>query len=137
MEGRPFLRVKSVFLALLLAAVPNAQGQSKEQKREAVYQAAVQSYSEVLKPGMTRKDVENYLRAKGTPYVTTCCVVERSASTVLVRIGKEKHPWYCSEHVVYIAFVLIDEPHSEARNSNRPSDVLKSITVYHQLEGCL
>jgi hypothetical protein len=33
-------------------------------QREAGYQSTLRSYSEVLKPGMTRKEMEDYLRAK-------------------------------------------------------------------------
>ena len=121
----------------LFALAPVAPGQSAKQKREAAYQDALKSYSDALKPGVTRKDVEDYLHSKGTPYVTTCCALERSASSVLVKIGTEKHPWYCSERVVYIAFVFVDEPHEGVVSSHRDSDKLRSITVYHQLEGCL
>jgi hypothetical protein len=99
-------------------------GLSAKQKREADYQAAVQSYSDALKPGATRKSVEDYLQAKGVKYEKMCCIDEKNADAELVRIGKEKHPWYCSEHDVYIAFQFVD-------------DKLKSITVYHWLEGCL
>jgi hypothetical protein len=35
-----------------------ALGQSAQQKRDAAYQAKLQSYSDVLKPGMTRKEVD-------------------------------------------------------------------------------
>ena len=126
-----------LFLAVLFAAVPKAVGQSAKQKREAAYQAALQSYSVILKPGMTRKSVEDYLHEKAITYQTMCCVDERSAYADLVKIGKEKHPWYCSEHNVYIAFQFIDDPHEGLRISGRDSDKLKSITIYHWLEGCL
>jgi hypothetical protein len=137
MEGRTSLRFKSCLLALLLAAVPNALGQSAKQKREAAYQAALQSYSEALKPGMSRKEVEDYLNAKGIAHVAMCCVEERSADADLVKIGMEKHPWYCSEHNVYIAFQFVGDRHDGWRSYHRDSDKLKVITIYHWLEGCL
>jgi hypothetical protein len=53
-----------------------------------------------------------------------------------VRIGKEHHPWYCEEHIVYVAFQFAaTEPHGDARLSD--SDVLKRITVWHHLQGCM
>lgn len=64
MERRAFLRFKSLLLALLLAAVPNALGQSAKQKREADYQAALQSCSEVLRAGMSREGVEDSQQSK-------------------------------------------------------------------------
>ena len=35
-----------------------------QQKREVAYKAALRSYSEVLRPGVTRNEVESYLRAE-------------------------------------------------------------------------
>jgi hypothetical protein len=126
------------FVLLVLFASGNclASGQSARQKREATYQAKLQSYSDALKPGMTRKNVEDYLRAKGIAFGQLCCIDEQSAYADLVKIGKEKHPWYCEEHNVYIAFQFAAvELHKgwEAYDS----DTLKSITICHKLDGCL
>ena len=126
-----------LFSIVVLLVAPNALGQNAKQRREATYQSTLHAYSEDLKPGMTRKEVEDYLHAKSTPYVTMCCVDERSAMADLVRIGKEKHPWYCSEHVVYIAFQFVDEPFDGHHSSHRDSDKLKAVTIHHSLEGCL
>jgi hypothetical protein len=136
MIRRISLRLAFLFLALL-ATMHKAPAQSEKQKREAAYQAALQSYSEALKPGMTRKNVEDYLKAKGVKYERMCCIDEKTAWVDIVGIGKEKHPWYCSAHNVYIAFQFADEPHEGSRISDRDSDKLKSITVHHSLDGCL
>jgi hypothetical protein len=137
--GKNLLSIRCFALFVLLFASGNcdARGQSAQQKREAVYQATLQSYSDVLKPGMTRKGVEDYLQSKGIKFEKMCCIDERSAYADLVRIGKEKHPWYCSEHNVYIAFQFVEEPHEGLRSSAKDSDKLKSITVHHSLDGCL
>lgn len=132
-RNRSWIRIL-VFL-LLFATNFGARGQSA--KREADYRTALQSYSDDLKPGATRKSVEDYLQAKGIKYEKMCCIDERSAFAELVRIGKEKHPWYCSDRNVYIAFQFVDEPHVGWRPSDRDLDKLKSITIYHWLEGCL
>ena len=137
MERGASLRSKSLLVALLLAAVPNALGQNAKQKREAAYQAALQSYSEVLKPGMSRKEVKDYLNAKCVTHITMCCLEERSPDTDLVKIGKEKHPWYCSEHNVYIAFLFAEDRTERLQTFHRDSDKLKVITIYHWLQGCL
>jgi hypothetical protein len=99
--------------------------------------AALQLYSEVLKPGMSRKEVEDYLNAKGIAHVAMCCVEERSADADLVKIGTEKHPWYFSEHNVDIAFQFVGDRHDGQRSYHRDSDNLKVITIHHWLEGCL
>jgi hypothetical protein len=125
-----------VLLVLFTAGSYDARGQSAKEKREAAYQAKLQSYSDVLKPGMTRKNVEDYLRAKGVAFGQLCCIDEKSAFADLVYIGKEKHPWYCEKHNVFIAFQFAAvELHKgwEAYDS----DTLKSITVFHKFEGCL
>jgi transcription termination factor NusB len=125
-----------VLIALFATAVSDAQTQSAKQKRENAYQAKLQSYSDALKPGMTRKDVEDYLRAKGTAFRQLCCNHERSALADLVNIGKEKHPWHCEEHNVYITFQFAAvEVHKDCQAYD--SDMLKKITIFHKLEGCL
>jgi hypothetical protein len=126
-----------ILVAMFAICNCDARGQSAQKRREAAYQATLQPYSDVLKPGMTRKSDEDYLQSKGIKFERMCCIDERSAYADLVRIGKEKHPWYCSEHIVYIAFQFVDEPHEGLRSSDKDSDKLKSITVHHSLEGCL
>lgn len=127
----------ALVLALSAAPVGNAGGQGAKQKREAAYQSALQSYTEALKPGMARKDVEDYLRTKGASFHQACCALERSAFADLVKIGPEKHPWYCSEHNVYIAFQFTAVATPDVVVRINDSDVLKQITIFHQLEGCL
>jgi hypothetical protein len=136
MSRRLSLILPLILVALSAATSCDAWGQRAKKKREAAYQAALQSYSEVLRPGMTRKNLEDYLRGKGTGFQQMCCVDERSAYADLVRIGKEKHPWYCSEHNVYVAFQFAAvEPHDALHAYD--SDVLKRVTIFHWLEGCL
>jgi len=126
-----------ICMVLIVFAASSGQGQNKKQKREAAYQAELQAYSEILKPGMTRKDVESYFRSKGVAFQRSCCIDERTAYTDLVQIGKEKHSWYCSEHAVYVAFQFVDESNVDPRPSRQDLDKLKSISIYHRAEGCL
>jgi hypothetical protein len=135
--GKNLLSMRCFVLLVLFTGVScDAHAQSPKEKREAVYQAKLQSYSDVLKPGMTRKNVEDYLRGKGVAFGQLCCIDEKSAFADLLYIGEEKHPWYCGKHNVFIAFQFAAvEPHKgwEAYDS----DTLKSITVFHKFEGCL
>jgi hypothetical protein len=105
-------------------------------KREAVYESTLQAYSQDLNPGLTRKEVEEYLRAKGTGFKQMCCVLERSAFADLVKVGREDAPWFCSENYVYIAFEFAaTEPHDSL--ISYASDELKKVRVFRQLGGCL
>jgi hypothetical protein len=128
--------MRGLVLLVTLVSVCDAAKPSAKEKREAAYQTWLHSYSDVLKPGMTRKYVEDYLRSKGVTLQQFCCIDERSAFADLLKIGKEKHPWYCGEHNVYIAFQFAAvEPHTLPETHD--SDTLRSVTVFHQLEGCL
>ena len=136
MRKTPSLYATLPFVALLFVS-SNANGQQKKQSHETAYQSALQSYSDKLKPGMTRKSVEDYLRTKGFAFTKICCVGEKSAFADLVKVGEEKHPWYCDAHNVYIAFQFSAVDPEGNRPSENDSDVLKNISVFHKLEGCL
>lgn len=129
-----------VLFAVLIIAVSWAacdQMKTKDQKkREAAYQLTLNSYSRDLRLGLSRKEVEEYLRQNAVIFTQMCCVEERSAFADLVKIGEEPHPRYCSEYYVHIAFEF------RAAESHHPfkavdSDVLKKIGIFRQLGGCL
>ncbi len=125
-----------ILIALCATAVGCAWRKQAQRKREEAYQSALNSYSEALKPGMTRKEVEDYLHARDIRFQQMCCVDERSAFADLVRIGQEGHPWYCSEQNIYIAFQFAAvEPHSWLKAYD--SDSLKKVSIFRWLEGCL
>ena len=109
-----------------------------EQKRQIEYQSVLKEYSGALKPGMTRRDVESYLHLKGRPFQQMCCVgVRRNAWADLVRIGKEKAPWYCSQNNVYVALEFeTTEPHGTIQDA-RASDRLEDVALFPWLEECL
>ncbi len=123
-------------LAFTCLSCLQAGAQSRKQKREAGYQAALQSYAEIVKVGATRKEVEGLLKSRNTSFVRLCCVEEGTTFSDLIQIGKEKHPWYCSEHAVYIAieFVTIDR---DAPPKINETDIVQKVTIWHHLEGCL
>jgi len=55
----------------------------------------------------------------------------------LVKIGEEKAPWMiCDEHNVYVAFEFNPKAKGELADTNG-SDILKRVSVFHQLERCL
>jgi len=114
-----------------------ARGKAQQQ-REDRYQAALASYSEVLKPGMTRKEVEDYLRAKNVTFehIIGHGLDDPGPWADLIRIGHEHHPWYCEAHNVYVAIHFTKtEPHDNYQAFD--SDAVKKLTIFHWLEGCL
>ena len=109
-----------------------------ERKRQVEYQSMLNEYTIALKSGMTRHDVESYLKARNRGFRRMCCVgLRRTAYADLVRIGKEQAPWYCSENNVYVAFEFeTTEPHGIIADS-RDSDRLVSMALFPWLEQCL
>jgi hypothetical protein len=126
-----------IFVVLSCTTVGCALRKRAQEKREITYQSALRSYSEVLKPGMTRREVEDYLRAKNIDFSQMGWVEdERTAYADLTKIGKEHAPWYCEHHNVYVAFQFAAvEAHKPAEA--RDLDALKKITIFHWLEGCM
>jgi hypothetical protein len=143
--GRWPLKLMFALLVLSILAAGTRYELKKQAQtgREAVYETKLRSYSEVLKPGMRRKEVESYLGEKNTTFTQMCCVdaetlSERSSWDDLVKMGKDDAPWFCSENDVYIAFQFTDhERKREPGWTANDLDTLKSVTVYRWLEGCL
>src|SRR5262249_29974045 len=55
-----------------------------KREREARYQAALVSYTNALKPGMKRQEVEDLLRARKVEFRQLCCVEQHQ---------RNKHSW--------------------------------------------
>jgi hypothetical protein len=123
-------------LAFTCLSCSPAGAQSRKQGREAGYQAVLHSYAEMIKVGATRKEVEALLKSRNTSFVRLCCVKEGTTFSDLIRIGKEKHPWYCSENAVYIAieFVTVDR---DAPTKTNDTDIVQRVVIWHHLDGCL
>ena len=73
-----------------------------------------------------------------------CCVanfrhqyvsLERAGWDDLVKIAEESAPFVCAENNVYIAFEFNPKSQGELSQTNG-SDILKRVSVFHQLEGC-
>jgi len=137
-----WLSVILVLIAVALVAfgVRHVLEKRSERRREIAYQSAFRSYSERLRPGMTRKEVEDYLRAGNIRFQQMCCVDHNLSTGVwddLTKIGQEDAPWFCSENNVYVAFQFSGPKRNGVGWSADPSDTLRAVSVYHWLEGCL
>jgi len=106
-----------------------------EKRRALTYRAALERYSQALRPGMTREEVEDYLKANNASFYHMCCVKAKRSSDGayddLTRIGQEDAPWFCSQNNIYIAF-LFAGPKRVATTAD-PSDKLTSIELYPYL----
>jgi len=103
-------------------------------RRNAQYDRILKTYSEVLKPGMKRSQVEAYLiTSKHVSFTQECCVGSK-AWTDLVAIAYE-HGWVCQEEVVNVAFQFAaTEPKTDLYVGN-PEDRL--VGIYLDRQGCL
>jgi hypothetical protein len=120
-------------------SVHRAREVKAQRQREATYREKLEAYSDVLKPGMTRAQVEEYLKAKGLQFSRTCCVAERvGALDDMVRIGEENPAWYCSELNVYLGFEFnAHRKHPIWDPKVDELDTLKSVGIYRWQESCL
>jgi hypothetical protein len=133
-----------VIAGLFLLGVRYELKKQARKRREATYQSDLRSYSQALIPGTKRKEVEDYLRAKKADFSQMCCVetsdsAKRHTWDDLVKIGEEDHPWFCSEHFVYVALRFADHVQIENGYSFKDddSDTLNTVSIFHQLGGCL
>jgi hypothetical protein len=130
-----------VIVAVSVYGVRYALEKRTRQKREVAYSAALTSNSELFRPGMTRKVVEDYFRARNIGFRQMCCVDRKEVSKTvyddLVKIGQEGAPWFCSEKNIYVAFQFTGAERNGPSGSADPSDKLKAVSIYRWLEGCL
>jgi hypothetical protein len=124
----------------------HVRNRRKAAEREARYQIVLAQYTGDLKPGMNREQVERYLQTNGgARFRQMCCAanfrreyvsVGGAAWDDLVKIAEESAPFVCNENNVYVAFEFNPKSKGEASGTNS-SDVLKKVSIFHELEGCL
>jgi hypothetical protein len=83
-------------------------------RRDAQYRAILKTYSDVLRPGMKRSEVENYFIM--SRYVS----FDRGVPKDFVKIAHEKEGWVCQEQNVYLIF----EFDAVEPNEPKPNDRL-------------
>jgi hypothetical protein len=149
-RGPILLKVSIIVLAATIVAISlwfahHVRDRRRAAQREARYQTVLAQYSLELKRGMTREEVERNLQTNGTRFKQMCCVgnfrgefvsISRAGWDDLVKIAEENAPLICSENNVYIAFEFNPKSPGELSDTNG-SDILKRVSIFHQLEGCL
>ena len=125
------IRAKRVLLvALSVASLVMLEHLIRWGLRERQYSKAVDRYAAVLKPRVSRGDVERYLKSNGIEFSQECS----GCSTLidLVQVGMEERGWLCSQQNVYAAFRFapaeIHDP-LKARESDRLVRISKRKTV--------
>jgi hypothetical protein len=99
--------------------------------REESYQSTLRSVSLDLRPGTTRKRVEQYVQSRGAKLERVCCIGHQPFQDVML-IGREEKPWYCGQHNVYLEFDF-----GSAEYTLSDTDPLRSISIVHKLDDCL
>jgi hypothetical protein len=73
-------------------------------KREIAYRAALRSYSQLLKPGMKRREVDDYLRSNKIEFL-------QLSLDDLTHIGQdESSVWFCGKSDVFVKFQFTGFP---------------------------
>src|SRR5579872_1236292 len=115
----------SILVLVVLTGIVIARRHSLEERveeraqetREAEYELARRRYADVLRLGISRKEVEAYLRKNNI------VIVNRSYDD-LVKIGQEDPPWYCGEVNVYVALQFESRGEQSSRWAQSDSDIL-------------
>ncbi|SRR6266403_890507 len=136
----PAIERPLVFLILTVVLAPliffgirhNLRVRAKTQaqaKREITYQAAVRSYSQILKPGMKRKAVEDYLRFNKTEFL-------RLSLDDITRIGEDEPTRFCGPLEVYVKFQFTAVSQREPGVDANDEDTLDEIKIFHWASNC-
>ena len=99
--------------------------------------AALIHYEQDLKSGLNRKEVKDYLRVHCIGFGERCCNVPNGAYSIVVRVGEEEVPWYCSSWPDYVSFEFIPTETQASPFQPVDSDVLNEVHLTSNGEGCL
>jgi hypothetical protein len=135
---RKVLWVTAVLLIFLFALAARSEHRSRRAAaNHLAIEAALRHFSQALPPGTTREQVKNVLRAQGVAFMQRCCFEPNSPFSILVRVGQEETPWYCSEWPDYVAFEFSTSEGPHRATDILDSDVLKLVHLTSNGEGCL
>ena len=109
--------------------------QDAARQREVEYEAALRSYSTIITPEMSRRQVEELLHRRGIGFVGFPAYSEDSAYADLVKIGEEKIGWYCGPGSVNVAIRF--ETATNRRSLQNPSDNVKRVTLFKLFQDCM
>ena len=129
----------SVATVLACAGVWYIEHRSEEKEeqraaaqRQRIYESILHSYSAALTNGMTREQVEEYLRRRNVDFGNICCLAQGESFAEITKIGYERGPWYCDGYEVYIGFEFGGAPASE-----EAADTLRKVSIVSLPDNCL
>jgi hypothetical protein len=131
-----------VIIALIIVVasilvVRSIQKAKRHEEHQAQYQAVLAKYSQALKSGVTRKQVEDYLRVQNVKFGQQCCNDEHHVFATVVRVGQEDPPLGCSSlGVVFFEFTAV-EPERYPIRPPSDGDILIELHLGTQGETCL
>jgi hypothetical protein len=97
-----------IVVVLSVIAIYRPLRRRAREKRDAAYQTHVASYSRDLRPGMTRKDVRSYLRARNTSFQATGW---QQRLDDLVQVGEDDDAvWPFTHEWAYVDFEYLWGP---------------------------
>ena len=136
---RWFWGIVALFIAIgCIVALRNIEKAKRREEHHAEYEAALTKFSQALKPGATRKQVEDYLRGQNLRFYRVCCSNDQHAFATEVRVGQEEHPWFCSEWNVYVYFEFTTtEPDRYPIRPGSDGDTMSDMHLVSRGEGCL
>ena len=131
-----------VIISTIFAAIWIIRQKRAQRARQADYASQLASFNQFIRPGMSRKQVEDSFRERKIEFGHMCCVqpaelASRRSWDDLVWIGAEDAPWFCSRHNIYIAFQFADHNSRERHGESDGLDTLRAVSIYGRLEGCL
>ena len=141
--NRRLLWRTTAFLAAvcsLAAVLVHLSGQATQRRAAAnrlAIEAALRRFSEMVPLGATRRQVKEILRTQEISYRQRCCFEPNGPFSIVVQVGHEDTPWFCSEWHDYVAFEFSATEASRHVTDILESDVLKLIHLTSNGEGCL
>ena len=122
-----------------LAAISVHLSRQATQRRanRVVIDAGLRRFSDMVPLGSTRRQVKEILRTQGVLFGWRCCFEPNGTFSILVQVGQEEKPWYCSEWPDYVAFEFSAIEAPRRGFDSLESDVLKLVHLTSNGEGCL
>jgi hypothetical protein len=135
--GTTAFLVAMCFFAAVSLHLSRRASQTRAAANRIRIETALRRFSEIVPLGSPRKQVKEILRTQGVSFQERCCFEPNGSFSILVQVGQEEKPWYCSEWPDYVAFEFsrTEAPHHVF--DILESDVLKMVHLTSNGEGCL
>jgi hypothetical protein len=127
----------SVLILLSYLAVRSVYRSRRAAANRVAIQETLRHFSQMVPLGTSRGQVKNVLREQHVAFVERCCFEPNSPFSIVIPVGRQDAPWYCSEWVDYVAFEFSTSEGPHRATDILESDVVKLIHLTTNGEGCL